>query len=164
MGISPPTVADIELSVVQTAASQNNIQLQVKHNGTAPEKSRPEDAAYDLRSAQSRALNPGSRMLVNTGFNMAVPNGYAGLVCSRSGLALKHGVFVLNAPGIIDPGYIGDVGIILQNLGDDPFYIEKGDRIAQLIFVKMQDVQFVTATNLESNDRGANGFGSSGVA
>lgn len=138
--------------------------MRVPYVGTAPEKGRPTDAAYDLRSAQARTIQPGDWMLVQTGFQMGVPRGHAGLVLSRSGLALKHGVFVLNAPGLIDPDYIGDIGVILMNGGKFPFSIQKGDRIAQLMFVETAYVSLREVDTLEDTGRGANGFGSSGVA
>lgn len=137
----------------------------IPYRGDAPERAREQDAAFDLRSKQHRVIEPGNWMLIQTGFQMGLPPGYVGLVCSRSGLALKHGVFVLNAPGIVDPDYIGDVGVILQNLGAVPFTVNKGDRIAQLLIVETPDVALAMASaGLTSFMRQDNGFGSSGVA
>ena len=136
----------------------------VKYTGTAPEKGRPTDAAYDLRAAMDAIIYPGERKLIYTGFSMAVPRGHAGLVLSRSGLALKHGVIVLNAPGLIDPDYIGDVGVILLNTGDERYPVSKGDRIAQVLFVETGDVELTKVRALGITERGDEGFGSSGVA
>ncbi len=136
--------------------------MQITYQGTLPVQAKQSDAGYDLVSFEEHSIAPGSAHLVKTGFKMKMTEGYAGLVCSRSGLALKHRVFVLNAPGIVDAGYTGDVGVILFNAGDRWFDIAEGDRVAQLVFVKVEHPEFVEG-ELEQTDRGANGFGSSGV-
>ena len=167
MELYPPTAADCAWSAANDAKRQiANMTgpTRVTHMGEAPTKGRDEDAAYDLRALASTVIQPGERQLVNTGFQMSVPTGMAGLVCSRSGLALNYGVFVLNAPGIIDPGYIGDVGVILQNLGNQAYVVNAGDRIAQLMFVRVPVTYFEPTKVLSSQNRGAAGFGSSGVA
>jgi dUTP pyrophosphatase len=143
-----------------------------------PKKAHADDAAYDLRAAEDVSLLPGTPTLVKTGIRIALPSGYAGLVLPRSGLALKHGVTVLNAPGLIDPGYRGEVGVILylfltarhlhQQLKDSFFDIERGDRIAQLLIVRTADVNFrhYTPRGFEPvtplTERGEGGFGSTG--
>ena len=139
--------------------------LTIKYRGNKPEKQRSQDAAFDLRAQRSGILPPGTRGLVETGTHVAIPEGYVGLVCSRSGLAYKFGVFVLNAPGIVDSDYIGDVGVILENTGKEAFFFEEGDRIAQLLIMETPDVKFSKSQKeLTSSVRGENGFGSSGVA
>lgn len=139
--------------------------VEVKYRGTKPEKGRKQDAAFDLRAARKGYVVPGGRTLVETGTQIVVPEGHVALVCSRSGLALKHGVSVGNSPGIIDPDYIGDVGVILENHGREAFFFEEGDRIAQLLFLQVADVKLAKSQKeLTSNDRGDKGFGSSGVA
>ena len=90
-----------------------------------------EDAGIDLKSRENKSIAPGEYSLVKTGLKIAIPGGYAGFVYPRSGLALKKGVTVLNADGVIDPGYRGEIGVILINHGQDEFIIKKGDRIAQ---------------------------------
>ena len=138
--------------------------LTISYHGSEPEKARERDAAYDLRAKHSYIIPPGCRQLVETGTRVAIPSGHVGLVCSRSGLAFKQGVFVLNAPGVIDPDYTGDVGVILQNSGTDKFVVNAGDRIAQLLVQQVAQVSFLPVDELESAERSAAGFGSSGVA
>ena len=108
-------------------------------------------------------LVPGSRALIPTGFAMAMASGLEAQVRPRSGLALRHGITVLNAPGTIDSDYRGEVGVILINLGDKPYRIQRGDRIAQLVFAKKETVRFQEIETLEVSTRGAGGFGSTGL-
>lgn len=139
--------------------------VEVKYRGTKPEKGRKQDAAFDLRAARKGLVPPGTRLLVETGTQIVVPEGHVALVCSRSGLAMKFGVSVVNSPGIVDPDYIGDVGVILENNGSETFFFEKGDRIAQLLFLQVADVKLSKSQKeLASAERGVKGFGSSGVA
>lgn len=108
-------------------------------------------------------LAPGDRMAVATGWAVAIPEGMAGLVVPRSGNALRHGLTVANAPGLIDAGYRGELKVILVNLGDEPFSISAGDRIAQLVIVPVSLGAAVEVQDLpESNGRGEGGFGSTG--
>jgi dUTP pyrophosphatase len=129
-----------------------------------PERSREGDAGFDLRAVEAVELAPGGRSLVPTGIAIAVPPGHAGLVLPRSGLALRHGVTTLNAPGLIDPGYRGEVGVILHNAGAEAYAVRPGDRIAQLLLVacRIPPVQVVDALPAGGDDRGTGGFGSSG--
>lgn len=121
------------------------------------------DAGMDLRAAESCTLNPFERALVPTGLAIAIPEGYAGFVQPRSGLAVKHGLTVLNTPGLIDSHYRGELKVILINLDPtEPFVIRKGDRIAQLVIQKVAQAEFVEVTELAATDRGTGGFGSSG--
>lgn len=119
-------------------------------------------AGADLCSAVEAIIYPGETKLIKTGINISIPLGYAGFVCSRSGLALKQNVFVLNAPGIVDSDYTGDVGVILHNASDDRFVIKVGDRIAQLLIVKCEHFMFNEVAELQKTERGTGGFGSTG--
>lgn len=123
----------------------------------------PGDAGYDLRSAINAELAPGERLLVPTGVKIALPNGYVGLVHPRSGLAVKSGITVLNAPGTIDSGYRGEIMIPLINHSDESFVISRLDRIAQIVFQKFEEVKFVSVAELPGSLRGTQGFGSTGV-
>jgi len=120
-------------------------------------------AGLDLRAAESCEIAAGGRALVPTGLTIALPHGFEGQVRPRSGLAAKHGVTVLNAPGTIDYDYRGEVKVILVNFGDAPFHIARGDRIAQLIVAPVTRVAVEEASTLDATARGSGGFGSSGV-
>jgi dUTP pyrophosphatase len=121
-------------------------------------------AGLDLAAAVSADLTllPGARALVPTGFAIALPKGYEAQVRPRSGLALKHGVTVLNSPGTIDADYRGEVGVILANLGDKPFVIARGTRIAQLVVAPVTRVAWAEVASLSDTARGGGGFGSTG--
>ena len=123
------------------------------------------DAGLDLRSAENALLKPFQRKLVSCGIALAIPEGYAGLVLPRSGLAAKHGISIVNAPGLIDSNYRGEIKAILVNL--DPnhdFEISHGDRIAQLVIVQYPAVVLEEREQLDDTVRGSGGFGSSGVS
>jgi dUTP pyrophosphatase len=121
-------------------------------------------AGIDLAAAvdQSLTLNPEHRALVPTGIAIALPEGYEGQVRPRSGLALKHGITVLNSPGTIDGDYRGEVQVILANLGTEPVTIRRGDRIAQLVVAPVTRVEIERVAELPESERGAGGFGSTG--
>jgi dUTP pyrophosphatase len=123
----------------------------------------PGDAGYDLRSADNAIVPARSRHTVNTGVSIALPAGYVALVHPRSGLAAKHGITVLNAPGTVDAGYRGQMLITLVNHSDEDFEITRGDRIAQMLFQKFESARFVHVTELPGSQRGSAGFGSTGV-
>ena len=108
-------------------------------------------------------LAPGARALVPTGFAMALPAGYEAQIRPRSGLAYKHGVTVLNSPGTIDADYRGEVKVLLINHGSDPFTIERGERVAQMVIAPITQPEFVQVEDLSETVRGAGGFGSTGV-
>lgn len=108
-------------------------------------------------------LAPGERRLIPTGLKMAIPAGFEAQVRPRSGLALKHGLTVLNSPGTVDADYRGEVGVILINLGDEPFVIERGMRIAQMVFARVEQAEFLQVQVLDDTERGSGGFGHSGV-
>ena len=141
--------------------------LQVKllrPDARPPERTRPGDAGYDLRCIEPFALAPGERRLVPTGVAIALPTGVAGLVVPRSGLAIEHGISVVNGPGLVDPNYRGELRVILVNLGAERFEAAAGDRIAQLLLVPFvtPDVSVVDQLPPSPDGRGENGFGSSG--
>ncbi len=121
-------------------------------------------AGCDVRAAVDAAvtLAPGQRAVVPCGFCMALPNGWEAQVRPRSGLAVRYGVTVLNAPGTIDADYRGEVMVPLINLGDAPFVIERGERIAQLVVAPTHHVEWVQVTDLDETQRGCGGFGSTG--
>lgn len=121
-------------------------------------------AGLDLRAAISETiiLAPLQRALVKTGLFMEIPTGYEAQVRPRSGLALKNGITVLNSPGTIDADYRGEIGVILINLSAEPFEINNGDRIAQLVFAKVEQATWINAEELSTTDRGEGGFGSTG--
>jgi len=119
-------------------------------------------AGLDVVAAEELMLAPGARHAVATGFAIAIPEGYEVQVRPRSGLALKHGVTCLNTPGTIDADYRGEVKVILANLGDGPFAIRRGDRIAQLVPAAVQRAAFAEVATLDETARGTGGFGSTG--
>jgi len=129
-----------------------------------PSKAHSDDACFDLFAVEDRELWPGDVVTVDTGFRVGLPKGYAGLVCSRSGLAARNGVFVLNAPGMIDAGYRGNLKVILHNTQERPLKIKAGDRIGQLFIQKV--LPFICAEvdefSDEQTDRGEGGLGSTG--
>jgi dUTP diphosphatase len=129
-----------------------------------PSRQTTGSAGFDLASAEPDfVLAPGERRLVSTGLALEIPPGIEGQVRPRSGLALRHGITMPNAPGTIDSDYRGEVRVILQNLGTEPVTIVRGDRIAQLVFARYETPELVDATELEQSSRGAGGFGSTGV-
>lgn len=133
--------------------------LELPHYATA------HAAGMDLRAAieNEAVLDPGSRALIPSGLAIALPEGFEAQVRPRSGLALKHGVTVLNSPGTIDADYRGEVGVILINLGQDSFTIQRGERIAQLVIAPVNRIIWQLIDSLEETARGAGGFGSSGL-
>lgn len=129
-----------------------------------PAYATPQAAGMDVVSAEDVTILPGGRHAVATGFALAIPEGYEVQVRPRSGLALKHGISLPNTPGTIDADYRGELKIILINLGDAPFVVARGDRIAQLVAAPVQIARFAEVEELDDTQRGAGGFGSTGVA
>ena len=130
-----------------------------------PEYAYVGDAGLDLRSAEDAVLKPFERRAVPCGIALAIPSGYAGFVLPRSGLAAKHGISIVNAPGLIDSNYRGEIKVILINLDPDHlFEISRGDRIAQLVILKTPSVELSEVANLDDTVRGQGGFGSSGFS
>ena len=125
-------------------------------------KGHDDDAAWDLHATEHAVVSDGFRRVISTGVTLELEPDEVALVCSRSGLAAKHGVFVLNAPGVIDAGYKGEVQVILQNLGGHTFWVEEGDRIAQLLILKLPEVAHLTEVINIGTARGTNGLGSTG--
>jgi dUTP pyrophosphatase len=128
-----------------------------------PSYAREGDAGLDLRAAHDATLEPGHRGLVGTGLAVAIPTGFAGLVLPRSGLALSQGVTVLNAPGLVDAGYRGELKVLLVNHGDQPIVVRRGDRIAQLVIQAVERAELIEVGELPASERGPGGFGSTGV-
>ena len=130
-----------------------------------PERATAHAAGYDVRSAEeSVTLEPGEIRLVGTGLVMELPHGVECQVRPRSGLALRHGVTLPNSPGTIDPDYRGELRVIMQNLGSAPVTLERGERIAQLVFARFEAPDVVLVEELSETERGDGGFGSTGTA
>ncbi|MDY7091760.1 MAG: dUTP diphosphatase [Acidobacteriota bacterium] len=129
-----------------------------------PELASEGSAGFDLRAAVAEPvdLEPGQRKLIPTGLVLEIPLGWEGQVRPRSGLALRHGVTVANAPGTVDSDYRGEVGVILINLGAEPFTVRRGERIAQLVVAQAQPVRWIESDQLTATSRGGGGFGSTG--
>ena len=127
-----------------------------------PMRATPQAAGYDVRAATAVGLAPGAIELVPTGLVMELPEGVECQVRPRSGLALKHGLTIPNSPGTIDPDYRGELGIIVQNLGNDMVHLARGDRIAQLVFARFETPAVEESHDLSSTSRAAGGFGSTG--
>ena len=128
-----------------------------------PAYAHPSDAGMDVRSVADLVIPAGGRALVPTGLVAIIPPMYEIQVRPRSGLALKHGVTVLNTPGTIDSGYRGEIGVILANFGDKDFSVSKGDKVAQLVFAPVVQPEVEETDTIDETDRGAGGFGSTGV-
>lgn len=120
------------------------------------------DAGVDLSSVVDVTINAGMRALVLTGIAVAIPPGYGGFVQPRSGLAARHGITLTNSPGLIDSNYRGEIQVIVQNTGAEPFVINAGDRIAQLVIMPVEHAEFELVDELPESGRGSGGFGSSG--
>jgi dUTP pyrophosphatase len=130
----------------------------------APARAHHNDAAYDLRARGESAIAPGQVQLVPTGLFLELPDGFEAQVRPRSGLALKHGITVLNSPGTIDAGYRGEVCVILFNAGSETFAVHRGDRVAQMVIHRLPEVELVRVEEINQTRRGTGGFGSTGTA
>jgi dUTP pyrophosphatase len=128
----------------------------------APVHAHTGDAGVDLHAAESTTLTPGEFRAVPTGIAVAIPQGYVGLIAPRSGLAVRHGMSLVNTPGVLDAGYRGEILAILINHGPEPVSLERGDRIAQLVVVPVAVQEFVEVDELPDSSRGPGGFGSTG--
>lgn len=135
----------------------------IDHAAQLPTYAHPGDSGMDVRSIETVTLRPGDRALVRTGLVFQLPPDAEAQVRPRSGLALRHGVTVLNAPGTIDAGYRGEVGVILVNLGAEPFTVEKGMKVAQVVVASVVRAEVVEVAETDTTERGADGFGSTGV-
>ena len=135
----------------------------VRDSAVVPARAYAGDAGMDLAACERVELAPGARALVPTGLAVAIPDGYAGYVQPRSGLAAKHGISIVNTPGLVDSGYRGELLVNLVNHDDEqPFVVEPGMRIAQLVILQVPPVELVEVDELPESERGADGFGSSG--
>lgn len=134
----------------------------LREDAVLPERAYAGDAGLDLAACERHALGPGERALVGTGLAVAIPDGYAGFVQPRSGLAARHGITVVNAPGLVDSGYRGEIRVVLLNTdADEPFVVEPGMRIAQLVVLPVPELELVEVEELPESERGVRGFGSS---
>ena len=152
--------ADEEIAVERTGELRF---VKLSDKATLPTRAHDDDAGLDLHAAESARLAPGARVSVGTGLAVQIPDGVGGLVLPRSGMAIKHGVTLVNSPGLIDPGYRGEVRVLLLNT--DPsveFQITPGDRIAQLLLVPVVHATPLNAEALDDSTRGGGGFGSTG--
>ena len=142
-----------------------NVQIINKSKHPLPEYATKLSAGMDVRAnlSESKTLLPMERALIPTGLFMAIPEGYEAQVRPRSGLAIKKGITVLNSPGTIDADYRGELCIILVNLSNEPFVIEDGERIAQIIFARCEQAEWQITNQLEETERGAGGFGHTGA-
>lgn len=138
------------------------VPLRLLDDGRAPAYAKPGDAGADLSATTSVTLEPGERALVPTGVAVAIPVGFVGLVHPRSGLAHRHGLSIVNAPGTIDSGYRGEILVNLVNLGTETVRLQAGDRIAQLLIMPVVTATFLPVDSLPESDRGDTGHGSSG--
>jgi dUTP diphosphatase len=134
----------------------------VRPDAVLPSRAYDGDAGLDLAAAEGVVLAPGARAVVGTGLAVAVPEGHAGFVQPRSGLAARHGITIVNAPGLVDSGYRGEVKVVLLNTGDEPFAVEPGMRIAQFVVLPIAAVELVEVADLPETERGERGYGSSG--
>jgi dUTP pyrophosphatase len=136
----------------------------LRAEAVVPERAYPGDAGLDLVACEGFRLGPGERMIVPTGIAVAIPEGYAGFVQPRSGLARRHGISIVNTPGLIDSGYRGELQVTLINTdADQPFTVEAGMRIAQLVILPVPEIELVEVEELPESTRGIAGFGSSGA-
>ena len=134
----------------------------LRDDATLPERAYAGDAGLDLAACERHELRPGARAVVGTGLAVAIPEGYAGFVQPRSGLAARHGITVVNAPGLVDSGYRGEIQVVLLNTdADHPFVVEPGMRIAQLVVLPVPELELVEVEELPESERGVRGFGSS---
>ena len=139
------------------------MKVKIQTNDGVPQYAHEGDAALDLRSTCDYRLDPREWHVIPSGIKIELPKGYAALVLPRSGLATKQGVTIINSPGLIDSGYRGEIGIPLLNVSNVSMPIKKGDRVAQLMVIKVENVEFERVESLEESDRGEGGFGSTGV-
>jgi dUTP pyrophosphatase len=134
----------------------------LREEAVVPERAYAGDAGLDLAACERVELGPGERALVGTGLAVAIPEGYAGFVQPRSGLAARHGLSVVNSPGLVDSGYRGELRVVLLNTdSSEPFVVEPGMRIAQLVVLPVPEVELVEVDELPGSERGVRGFGSS---
>jgi dUTP pyrophosphatase len=138
--------------------------MKLRNDAVLPSRAHTGDAGFDLSACEEITIGVGERAAVGTGIAVEIPIGHAGLVVPRSGLALRHGISIVNSPGVIDAGYRGEVRLLLLNTDNESaFTVEPGMRVAQLLVVPVADVELVETDEVTATDRGAGGFGSSGL-
>lgn len=139
--------------------------IKIKRTGNAilPRYAHQGDSGVDLYATEEKTIGSGEIALIPTGISVAIPIGYEGQIRPKSGLALNHGIALVNSPGTIDAGYRGEIKIIMINLGKKAYAIEKGKKIAQMVFQKVEHVSFEEVTDLDETSRGHGGFGSTGL-
>ena len=138
--------------------------MRLRDDAVLPSRAHSGDAGFDLSACEEITIGVGERAAVGTGIAVEIPEGHAGLVVPRSGLALRHGISMVNAPGVIDAGYRGEVRLLLLNTDKEtPFTVERGMRVGQLLVVPVADVDVVETDEVTATERGAGGFGSSGL-
>jgi dUTP pyrophosphatase len=154
-GGAPPDRASLRVAIARAPGAEDL---------PLPSRATSGSSGYDLRAAIERDVEvaPGERILIPTGFSIAVPQGYEAQVRPRSGLALEHGIVLPNAPGTIDADYRGEIKVIVMNAGDAKFVVHRGDRIAQLVIAPVTTAEWEEVATLESTGRGAGGFGHTG--
>lgn len=140
----------------------NNIVPWVNYIGNKPQYQTSGSAGCDLQSIVNHTIAPGGRALISTGLRLEMPSGVVGLICPRSGLALKHGITVLNGPGVIDNDFRGEIQVLLVNLSNIEYTVKIGDRIAQLVFCPVFQGHFKRSEELTETNRSSGGFGSTG--
>jgi len=138
--------------------------MKLRDDAVLPSRAHSGDAGFDLSACEEITIGVGERAAVGTGIAVEIPDGHAGLVVPRSGLALRHGISMVNSPGVIDAGYRGEVRLLLLNTDDaSAFTVEPGMRVAQLLVVPLADIELIETDEATATDRGAGGFGSSGL-
>ena len=144
-----------------------NVDIRIKkltEEAIIPQYANDGDAGLDVCSIEDIEINPGQRKFIHTGLAIEIPEGFAGFMQPRSGLAIKHGISIVNTPGLIDSGYRGELKIILINTDkSEPFHISKGDRVAQLVIQEVPHINLIEVDDLNTSKRGEKGFGSSGI-
>ncbi|MDQ0769640.1 dUTP pyrophosphatase [Pseudarthrobacter defluvii] len=161
-----PATVDLAPGAASPAAAAPTLQVQLKMLDPeleAPSYAHPGDAGADLRAREDVVLLPGERKLVPTGVAIALPDGFVALIHPRSGLATKHGLTIVNAPGTVDAGYRGEISVTLLNTDSSrPIELRRGDRIAQMVIQRVEYAQFIPVSELSGSVRGTGGFGSTG--
>jgi len=140
------------------------IKIKLSNGASVPEYATSGSAAVDLRAnnKESITITPGERALIPTGLSMSIPEGYVGIIAARSGLACKRGICLSNGIGVIDSDYRGEIGVSLHNTSGESFTVERGERIAQMMFLPVTQAAFTVCTELDETERGEGGFGSTG--
>ncbi|MDQ0826325.1 dUTP pyrophosphatase [Arthrobacter sp. B2I5] len=161
-----PATVDLVPDAALPAPAAPTLQVQLKMLDPeleAPSYAHPGDAGADLRAREDVVLMPGERKLVPTGVAIALPYGFVALIHPRSGLATKHGLTIVNAPGTVDAGYRGEISVTLLNTdSSQPIELRRGDRIAQMVIQRVEHAQFIPVSELNGSVRGTGGFGSTG--